>query len=109
MNSDYGEVVLTALGALTLVVTAVVVGVTVRGWVLATMWVWFIVPIFHLPPLTIPQAIGVSMVLALLTKDTTSNAADTRSTTEKWAHAGATILVAPVVTLGLGWIVLQFM
>ena len=109
MNSDYGDAVLKAFGAVALVVTAVVVGVTVRGWVLATMWVWFIVPIFHLPSLTIPQAIGVSMVLALLTKDTASNADDKKSTAEKWAHAGATILVAPVVTLGLGWIVLQFM
>ena len=30
------------------------------GYVLTVLWGWFIVPTFHLPPLTIPVALGLS-------------------------------------------------
>ena len=47
-----------------------IVGVSVAwdGYVLSILWRWFAVPLFHLPVLTIAQAIGVSVIVALLTK-----------------------------------------
>lgn len=52
-------------GILTFATVMMVVGSAVNGWALSTLWGWFIVPIFGLPSLTIPQAIGVSFVAAL--------------------------------------------
>ena len=33
-----------------------------QGFVLATLWGWFVVPLFHLPELSIPFAIGITLV-----------------------------------------------
>lgn len=38
-----------------------------RGWVLSTLWRWLIVPVFGLRPLTVLQAIGVSIVVGMFT------------------------------------------
>ena len=33
------------------------------GYVLSILWVWFIIPAFHVQPLTIPLAIGVALTV----------------------------------------------
>jgi hypothetical protein len=38
-----------------------------RGYVLALLWLWLIVPTFHLTPLTAAQAIGLSVIVGYLT------------------------------------------
>lgn len=38
-----------------------------HGFVFQTLWGWFIVPTFSVAPLTLPFAIGVAMVVRLLT------------------------------------------
>lgn len=46
-----------------------VVGIIFRGYTLATLWAWFIVPTFFMAPvLSIPVAIGVNLILAFITK-----------------------------------------
>lgn len=37
------------------------------GFVLSIMWGWFIAPAFHLPQINIPLAIGISLVIGMLT------------------------------------------
>ena len=37
------------------------------GYVLTCLWGWFVVPTFALPPLTLAQAIGVSLIVGYLT------------------------------------------
>jgi len=37
-----------------------------NGVILSIMWGWFIVPIFHLPQLSITQAIGISLIVSIL-------------------------------------------
>lgn len=37
------------------------------GFVLSILWGWFIVPAFHLPQISIPLAIGISLVVGMLT------------------------------------------
>ena len=43
-----------------------------RGFVLKQLWVWFAVPQFHVAPLTIPVALGISLLVGYLTADTNS-------------------------------------
>lgn len=38
-----------------------------RGWVLATLWTWLMVPIFGFARLTVWQAIGVSLIVGVFT------------------------------------------
>ncbi len=41
--------------------------VALNGWALHILWGWFIVPVFALPMLEVPQAIGISVVVSFLT------------------------------------------
>ncbi|MBU4347936.1 hypothetical protein KJ671_00275 [Patescibacteria group bacterium] len=38
-----------------------------RGYVLSVLWGWFIVPVFHLPELTLAVAIGIAMIMSIIT------------------------------------------
>ena len=39
----------------------------IRGFILTKLWAWFIVPVFHLPMLSLWQAVGVSMLVGYMT------------------------------------------
>lgn len=39
----------------------------VKGWALTKLWAWFVVPVFHLPVLSIVQGIGLTLVVGLAT------------------------------------------
>lgn len=45
----------------------------VEGFLLATLWGWFIAPIFHLPLLSVPQAIGIALTVTLVTNQRIPN------------------------------------
>ena len=36
-----------------------------RGWVLSLLWGWFMVPLFHLPPILLFEALGVYLLVRL--------------------------------------------
>ena len=68
--------VATGLAALLLLPWALgllVAGVLVRGLCLSVLWGWLIVPVFHLPRLSIAAALGLSLVLNFFHPTTTSN------------------------------------
>jgi len=44
-----------------------VVSTIVFGFVLMTLWAWFVVPAFNLPELTIVSAIGLGLIVAFTT------------------------------------------
>lgn len=44
-----------------------------RGYVLTVLWVWFVMPVFNLPVLTIGYAIGISGLVSLLTLQVKKN------------------------------------
>lgn len=43
-----------------------------RGFVLAQLWLWFVVPQFGVAPLKIPVALGISTIISMLTHHVTS-------------------------------------
>lgn len=75
-----------------------------RGYVFSILWGWFIVPVFHLPMLGIATAIGVAMVVSFLThqlrKEETDNTA--------YGEVFGLVFFYPLVFLGIGWVVHQF-
>ena len=44
-----------------------IVALMVRGWVVMKLWGWLIVPTFDLNPLRLIEALGLSLVVSLLT------------------------------------------
>jgi hypothetical protein len=73
----------------------------IHGYVVATLWAWFMVPLFHLQPLSLAASIGVMLPVSFVTSHGYADIP-----TEK---LGIQLLVAfiirPLVTLLLGWIV----
>lgn len=81
-----------------------------KGFVLSVMWGWFVVPYFQLPPLTIPLAIGISMIASMLTWHRTgSEAQNDKSASEQFTTAAALSLFLPAFMLLSGWIVTKFL
>jgi len=64
-----GVVIVVVLIAVMLAFIAgiMVVSCLLRGWVLSILWRWFMVPTLGLPALSVPQAIGIALVVGMLT------------------------------------------
>ena len=45
---------------------ALAVGLCWAGWVFAALWEWFIIPVMPIRQITVPGAIGISVVIRLL-------------------------------------------
>lgn len=76
----------------------------VNGFVLVHLWGWFFVPVLGLPLLSIPQAVGISLVVSFLTH---------QAHVEKENPDGVKVLTSaflrPLLALLIGWVVKQFM
>ena len=79
--------------------------VILSGYVLSTLWAWFIASTFGLPLLTIPVAIGVMLVVSYLTKQADFNNSD-REDYQK--RVNVMMIVKPLCTLAVGWIIKSF-
>ncbi len=97
--------------AILLVVGGVVLMVPlafVYGWVLTMFWAWFVVPTFGVPMLGIWPAVGINLLLGLVTRQANQcHADDMRDSNEKLS-AAIVQLIWPLVVLGFGWIIWQF-
>jgi hypothetical protein len=65
------------------------------------------VPIFHLPELSVPAAIGVAIVISYLTRQSRSDLAKKEKT--EWYESLLEILLVPGASLVFGWIVKQYL
>jgi uncharacterized membrane protein len=90
------------LFGLVIVVGIIAIMSVIHGWVLTCLWEWFVIPIFHLDPLSIKMAIGLSLVVGLFRGNvSTSDKDDNTSPTVKMGIH----LAAPFLTLLIGWLV----
>ena len=80
-----------------------------RGYALAILWAWFAVPIFLLPELSIPQAIGVLMMISFATHQTIENPNDKRSEEDRLGKAMIRAALEPLFALAIGWVVTLFL
>lgn len=95
-----------ALSILALLVPAMMY----QGYVTTVLWKWFMVSYFGLKELSIPVAIGASLLVShhrLTTKDPEMSNYD-----EPFKVMGVfftKVFVQPSVVLGIGWLVTRFM
>lgn len=87
---------------LSAIVTAV--GSIWRGFVLTFLWGWYIVPVFHVPTLTIMPAIGISLLTGYLTHQASGMQDD-----DKVGNVITAIFIHPAAVLFIGWIIHFFL
>jgi hypothetical protein len=91
-----------------------VAGVFLNGWVLATLWGWFVVGTFGLPALGVLKAFGLMLLIRFLTvipdtdRWTNLSKLDKDEQMKRSLVTFLTLALYPLLTLGIGWIVHQF-
>lgn len=93
----------------TALLIAMPISAVLRGWVLSVIWGWFVVGQFHVAPIRIPFAIGLSIIVSLFsgTGDIAANqkADSGKSVGDIVSKAIGRMLAAPLFALGFAWFV----
>jgi len=103
------EVVEKAIGVMVVTVTSLLLSTVLRGFVLVVLWSWFVVAHFHIAPLTIPVALGISLIVSFLTAHVDLDDKPTGQAKSRLYKAISASLVVPIFTLALGWVYHLFM
>lgn len=74
------------------------------GYVLSVLWNWFIAPGLHVPQISIAIAIGLSLVVHMLTYQSQ----DGQKKGSDWVTPVVVALISPLISLILGYIVHLF-
>jgi membrane protein CcdC involved in cytochrome C biogenesis len=100
---------LSCVGVLVLIVLALTINVLLDGFALATLWGWFVVPVFHVPSLSVIQAIGFGLVMTVLTKQFNESKSEKQSSTEAITRIFTYAVGIPLFYLCFGWVIHLFM
>lgn len=103
-ENQLSTIIFGLIGAVTSVAALLILLPILSGWVLSVLWGWFIVPAFHLPALSIPAAIGVSLIAGKLTHQFQHEPENAKP----WKVLAFGIL-SPFMTLAMGYVVRSFM
>lgn len=87
----------------------IVPGMLVRGWAIKMTWLWFIVPVTGLRPISVAAAYGLALFVTAATLCTADlRAADESYEDDKKKHYivyPLATMVSLAVTVGIGWTV----
>ena len=106
--TDFDKTMFGCIGGLLALVALVVVGSLMNGWALSTLWGWFIVPLFGVPSLTIAQAIGVAITVSTFKTTSIKSPDKDEDSFTLFAKSFLLVITTPLMSVGLGRIVLQF-
>lgn len=96
-------------GAAVLLVGVSVLSYVLNGWALVKLWGWFVLPRFaSAPSLSISQAIGIAIVVSFLTSQSIPDEKNDDTPGEKIGKAVTVALLKPLIAVGIGWIVAQY-
>jgi hypothetical protein len=91
-----GEVV----GALTVGILIAPFTYALWGYTTSTLWAWFVVPQFDLAPMSVPTAIGISLVLSQFRRRPPPE--KDKTTVQVVVESAISGLGNPLITLGIG-------
>jgi hypothetical protein len=99
------------LGYITAFVLSMVVSSLLHGWVLTIMWGWFMVPVFHLPRLSLVPAIGIGLTIRFLIYHSTVSDPDDKGKSfgHQLGKATGLAIFVPLLILVEGWVIHLFM
>lgn len=105
-NKDW----LSCFGVIVIALASVFFGAMVGGWVLSIVWTWFVIPLFPMAPiLTIPQAIGFSLVTGMLAGNNSDSDNKERTLGETITRLLAVAFGRPLFILLLAYIIKSFL
>lgn len=93
-----------ALGKIVVYIFIGILCGVVRAWVLCKLWLWFVVPQFHVQPLHLGVAYGLSMVAYTMHSIPSPEYKDD-STGATAARAITYGIVIPLISLAIGWVI----
>ncbi len=95
--------IVVGVGALLAIPAIVAAAVIYNGWALAILWGWFLVPL-GAPKITIPLAIGVSLIYSFFTSDLKKESFED----DDWVISVVKAIGFPLLFLAFGSIVHSF-
>ena len=100
--------IFSCFGVLLLAFGGIIGGAIMNGWVLSILWSWFVIPIFGVPTLSIPLAIGFSLTVGMLAGKNSAPKNEKKSTTEVAGELIGAAFLTPLFVLFLGYIIKMF-
>jgi len=99
---------LAVVGAVAAFLLLIALEVVLSGYAISVLWVWFVVDTFNVAALSIPQCIGLALLVSYMTKqyqntETASNAV------EAFGKALFLMLAKAGLALSIGWVATLFM
>ncbi len=96
------------IGGIVVMVLATVPMMLLEGYVLSKLWSWFIVPVFALPILSVGQAVGIMVVVSMLTMHITDSSKEGESLVGKVLGQVFSSVFMRLWVWGIGYIVYCF-
>jgi len=96
------------LGATAGLSLLVLLEMTLSGYVISVLWLWFIVPTFNVAAISIPQSMGVALLVGYLTKQYKTDIKN-EDPIEVIGKSIFLILFKAAFALSVGWVVTLFM
>lgn len=94
------------IGKITLFIIGIIFCTIVNGLGLSILWAWFIVSTFGLVAITIPQAVGLGIVVAIMTFQITKR--EDKSAMDAILEITGNCIMKNVIFLSVGWVVTFF-
>lgn len=89
-------------------VALLIASILLNGIALSVLWGWFLVPL-GLSEIGLAHAIGISMVVGLITYQEIDSGGDNRSKDEAIGYALGAAIGRPLLLMALGWLAHLFM
>lgn len=96
------------VGKIVLPFVGIAWGVLMYAWALRALWAWFVVPAFHVAPISLATAAGLYLIAALLRAAPATDLQDDKRTFgQKLGRVFAWATFYPTLIWVIGWMVAQ--
>jgi hypothetical protein len=95
------------IGYVTTFILFGVVSSLINGYAFALIWSWFMSPLFSLPLLSLPYAIGLGLTVNFLTASWPDKS-DDKDFMETMTEHFVKVLSKVFIFIAIGWVVVQF-
>lgn len=103
------EALFSVIGLIGFFSFAIALSTLLNGWALSVLWGWFMVGIFELPGISVGQAIGISVIVNLLTYTHVESNTKDKKVSELVGQLLGSAILRPLFAVLVGWLVYRFM
>lgn len=104
MKDDIAVTVLDGMLGCMVLAAVLIPSTILNGWVTSTLWGWFIQPVFGLRPITLGEAIGLSLFVSLFRAHRFNQSVKKDKRLEESLTMVAEIILNPFLVLAFGYV-----